>query len=108
MEQRKMTLEKLTSEHGRWISEMRANIIRLKESMLDLKEIKEMLRDIMKGDKMSEGESSVNGDERKEERSRQGNKSDAEDAGDLKLWSRRVDLPIFEGVDPMGWLARAE
>jgi len=34
---------------------MRAEILGLKEGMLDLKEIKEMLLDIKKGDKMSEG-----------------------------------------------------
>jgi len=106
MEQRTVALEKLISEQERLMAEMRADITGLKESMLD---IKEMLRDLKKGDKMSEGgESSVNGDERKEEWSRQGNKSDVEDEGELKPWSRRVELPIFEGVDPMGWLARAE
>ena len=50
----------------------------------------------------------MNGDERREEHSRQGTKFDTEDEGELKPWSRRVELPIFEGVDPMVWLARAE
>jgi len=26
----------------------------------------------------------------------------------MKPWTRRVELPVFEGVDPMGWLAKAE
>ena len=60
MEQRTAALEELTSEQGRWIAEMRADITGLK---LDLKEIKEMLRDIKKGDRMSEGgEKSVRAD----------------------------------------------
>ncbi|KAG2405435.1 uncharacterized protein HKW66_Vig0046900 [Vigna angularis] len=25
-----------------------------------------------------------------------------------KSWMKRVELPTFEGVDPMGWIARAE
>ena len=33
---------------------------------------------------------------------------DKEDEGELKPWFRRVELLIFEGVDPMGWLARAK
>ena len=51
MEQRTTALEKLTNEQGRWIVEMKADIIGLKESMLDIKEI---LQDIKKGGKMSE------------------------------------------------------
>jgi len=77
--------------------------------MLDLKKIKEILQDIKKGDRMSKGgESLVNEEEKKEERSRQGNKSDVEDEGELKPWTRRVELPVFEGMDPMGWLSRVE
>jgi len=57
---------------------MKAKILGLKEGMLELKEIKEMLRDLKKGDKISkEGESSVNGDERREERSRQDNQCES-------------------------------
>ncbi|ESW23944.1 hypothetical protein PHAVU_004G089300 [Phaseolus vulgaris] len=53
MEQIMAAVEKFISEQGRWNSEMRAEIVGLKESMLDLKE---MMRDIKKGDIMSEGE----------------------------------------------------
>lgn len=49
----------------------------------------------------------MNGDEKKEERSRQGNKFDVADEEELKPWFRRVELPIFEGVNLTGWLARA-
>jgi len=52
MEQIMAAVEKFISEQGRWNSEMRAEIVGLKESMLDLKE---MMRDIKKGDIMSEG-----------------------------------------------------
>jgi len=106
MEQRTVTLEKLTSEQGRLTAEMRADINGLKERIMD---IKEMLQNLKKGDKLSDGgESSVNGEERREDRSRYENKSDVDEEGELKPWSRRVELPIFEGVDLMGWLARAE
>jgi len=58
---------------------------------------------------MSEGgEGSVNEEEKKEERSRQGNKSDVEDEGKLKPWTRRVELSVFEGMDPIGWQSREE
>jgi len=67
-----------------------------------MKEIKEMMRDIKKSDKMSEvGENMVNEEEKKEERSGNSNKSYEEDERELKPWARRVELPILEGADPM-------
>jgi len=71
MEQRMAAVEKFTSEQGKWNSEIRAEILGLKKGMLELKE---MLQDLKKGDRRSEGgESSENGDERGEEQSRQDN-----------------------------------
>ena len=62
--------------------EMKTNIIGIKESILD---IKELLWDLKKGDKVPDrGESSMNGQERREDRSRQRNKSDMEEEGDWK------------------------
>jgi len=88
MEQRMVALEKLTNKQGRLMVKMRADINGLKESILD---IKEMLRDLKKGDILSdEGESSVNGEERREDRSRHGNKLDVEEEAELRPWSRRV------------------
>jgi len=89
MEQRTVALEKVTSEQGRLMAAMKTNInglkidiSRLNESILD---IKELLRKFKKGDRMSEGgESSVNGEERREDWSRHGNKSDMEEEGELK------------------------
>ena len=115
-----MNLERVTSEEGRLILEMQTDINGtkseisglksdfngLKESILD---IKELLREFKKGDRMSDGgQNSVNGEERKEERFRHGNKSVMGEEGELKPWIRRVELPTFEGADPSGWLARAE
>ena len=109
MEQRTAAVEKLTSEQEKWNSEIRAKILGLKEGMLELKEIKEMLQDLKKGDRRSKGgESLVNGEERREEPSRQENQWEKENEGEMKLWTRRVELQVFEGVDPMGWLAKAE
>jgi len=113
MEQRAVALEKVTSEQGRLMTKikidingLKTNISGLKESLLD---IKEFLREFKKGDRMSDGgESSMNGEERREDRSRHGNKLDMEEEGQLKPWTRRVELPSFEGADPSGWLARAE
>ena len=109
MEQRMAAVEKFTSEQLKWNSEIKAEIMGLKERMLELKEIKEMLRDLKKGDRRSEGgESSVNGEERVEEPSRQDSQREKMKEGEMKSWGRRVELPGFEGEDPMGWLARAE
>ena len=65
-----MAFEKLTSEQGRLMVEMRTNINSLKTNISGLKEsileIKEMLQDIKKWDKMSEGgEKFVNDEEKK-------------------------------------------
>jgi len=35
-------------------------------------------------------------------------KSLGEEQESHKYWMKRVELPTFEGVDPMGWIARAE
>jgi len=86
--------------------EMKTEIHGLKESILD---IKELLRDIKKGDRAFDGgESLVNGGERRSERSWQRSKSDMEEEGELRSWTRRVELPSFEGTVPSGWVARAE
>ena len=99
-------LEKLTSVQGRMMMELRNDINRLKDTIID---IKEMLRNLKKGDRLSDGgESSVNGEERRDERVKQSSKSEGEEEGEWRPWSRRIELPMFEGVDPMGWLARAE
>jgi len=82
MEQRTTALEKLTNEQGRWIAEMRAYITGLKKSMLDLKE---MLRDIKKGGRMSEGgEKAVRADITLKELLRNNKKSDRMSEGGEK------------------------
>jgi len=103
MEQRRSALEKLTSDQGRVMMELRNDINGLKEDIID---IKEMLRNLKKGDRLSDGgESSVNGEERRDERVKQSNKSEYEEESEERPWSRRIELPMFEGVDPLdGWL----
>ena len=102
-----MALKKVTSEQGRLMTKMKtdinglkANISGLKESILD---IKELLWEFKKGDRMSDGgESSVDEEERREDRSTHGNKSKLEKEGELKPWARRAVLPSFEGADHSG------
>jgi len=50
----------------------------------------------------------VNGEGRKEERYAHNNKPDEEDADVQRPWMKRVELPTFEGRDPLGWISRAE
>jgi len=71
-------------------------------------EFKEALKEFKKHEKSSEGgENSVNGDEKKGEVfERDGNSEEEEEGG--KTWARRVELPTFEGIDPQGWVSRAE
>jgi len=60
------TLEKLAGKQGRIIAELKSDMITVKEGLLDLKEIKEMLKDFKKVYKRSEaGENSVNGEDKK-------------------------------------------
>ena len=106
MEQRTSALEKLISDQGRVMMELRNDINGLKDDIIN---IKEMLRNLKKGDRLSDrGESSVNGEERRDERVKQSSKSEYEEESEGRPWSRRIELPMFEGVDPIGWLARAE
>jgi len=82
---------------------------RMKEILLEMKEIKELFRDIKKSERMSEGRDiSLNEEEKNEERSVHGNKTNEEEERELKPWTRRVELPIFEGTDPLRWITRAK
>jgi len=60
-------------------------------------------------DKSSEGgENSVNGEERRERSAEIGNNFKEEEEERVKMWTRRVELPVFEGMDLQGWISRAE
>jgi len=66
MEHRVNTLEKWAGKQGSVIAELKSNMMTVKESLFDLKEIKEMLKDFKKLDKNSEGgENSMNGEDKK-------------------------------------------
>jgi len=84
-------------------------MVSVKESLLELKELKEVLKDLKKAEKVSEGgENSVNGEEKKEGNYEcEGNSEEEEEEG-VKTWAKRVELPTFEGIDPQGWVSRAE
>jgi len=72
-------------------------------------EIKELLRDLKKSESSSEGgESFVNEEARKEERSMQGEKSKDEEEPQTRESVKRVKLPIFVGLDSHGLLTRVQ
>jgi len=83
-------------------------MVAVKEGLLDLKEFKEALKKFKKHEKSSNGgENSVNGDEKKGEVfERDGNSVEEEEGG--KMWARRVELATFKGINPQGWVLRAE
>jgi len=61
------------------VVELKADMARMKHSLPDIKEIKELLSEIKKNEKLLEGgENSVNDEEKKEEGSVHGNNSDEE------------------------------
>jgi len=91
-----------SSEQGRVLAEVKAELIAMKENFLELKKL---IRDPKRSNKMSDGgENSVNEGERKERQSMQGEKSNEEGEAEPRESVKKVELPIFEGVDPQGWL----
>lgn len=50
----------------------------------------------------------MHNEEKEEDISVQDHKSKDEEEDEVRLWTKRVELPIFEGVDPQGCLSRAE
>jgi len=66
MEYQVNTLEKWVGEQGHVIAELKSNMMIVKESLLDLKTVKEMLKYFKKMEKGSKGgENSMNGEEKK-------------------------------------------
>ena len=63
-------IEKWASKTSRTITEMKADIATIKEGMMDMCEMKELMKELRKGDKKSEGENSVNDEVEKELRAR--------------------------------------
>jgi len=73
-------LEKWASKQGRVIAELKTNMGLVKEGLLELKEIKEMLKDSKNADKNSEGgENFVNGEGRRERSAEIGNNFEEEE-----------------------------
>jgi len=101
MERRLSALEKWASKQSRVMAEWKTDMGMIKEGLLDLKEIKELFKASKKVDKSSEGgENSVNGEERRERSAEIGNNFEEEEEERAKTWTRRVELPVFEGMDP--------
>jgi len=81
----------------------------VKEIILDMREIKELLLEIKKRKKLSNGgENSINREEKRVEEDIDNNRFNKDEEEPLHPWFKRVDLPMFEGIDPLGWITRAE
>jgi len=98
-------LEKWADKNGNIIEDMCMDIyiFVIKESM------SEMMKGFKKSDKNYEGgENSVNDEEEKELRAKRRNQIEGEEEEEVRSWTKRVDLPMFEGSDPHRWVSRAE
>lgn len=105
------SLEKQVTEQGKRLIELKADLEVVKESLPDMKEIKELLLEIKKHKTPSEdGASSVNKEDKGEKTvsNADENSSDDSDEEPRTSWLKKVVLPTFEGDDPLGWIARAE
>lgn len=101
-------LEKLTSEQGMRLAELKTDLEIIKECLPDMREVKEMLQELKKRVSSEGGETSVNKDGKSEAGNKSGTESDEDDGGLPPGWLKRVELPTFEGNDPLGWVARVE
>jgi len=98
-------IEKWASETSQTIAEMKADIATIKEGMMDMHEMKELMKEFRKGDnKSEEGENSVNDEVEKELRARNEERYDRVEE-EPKSWTTRIELPTFEGIDPHEWVA---
>jgi len=99
-------MERWASEQNKMMTELQGNMTLIQEGLLELKE---KLKDPKKVDKKSEGsENSVNREERKERSIELGINLEEEEEERFKAWTRRVELPNFEGLDSHGWISRAK
>jgi len=70
----------------------------VKESIPDMKEIKELLLEIKKGKKLSNGgENSISGDKKREEEDIDNHGFNKNEEEPLRPRVKRVELPTFEG-----------
>lgn len=99
-------LEKMVTEHSKMVAE---HGMKLDELKTDMDFIKELLLQ-MKGKKTPsvEGDNSVHKEEKSSEDEAGDDVTEEEEDKPLRSWFKKVELPTFEGNDPLGWLARAE
>ncbi|BAT89116.1 hypothetical protein VIGAN_05281100 [Vigna angularis var. angularis] len=98
MEGRINMIERMVNEHGRALEDLRDGHQELTEI------IRVLMKNSKKSDRSSEdSQGSVNGE-------RLGRKDEVEEEmkeekGEIQRgWMKRVELPTFEGVDPVGWI----
>lgn len=92
-------LKKVTSEWGVHIAE-------IKKSVEDMGEIKDMLASWMKKQGISPEEEDTNSKKGPEEEVEGGGPN--EELETTRSWVKKVELPSFEGSDPLDWVARIE
>jgi len=101
MEGRLSALEKWVSGQGRVIVELKTDMGMVKEGLLELKKIKEMLKASKKVDKSSKnGKMFINDKERREISVEIGNNFEEDEEERAKTWTRMVELPVFQSMDP--------
>lgn len=100
MENRVSSLEKLASDHGKQLAKLKADLEMVKESLPDMKEIKELLLEFKKHKTPSEeGERSVNKGDKSESDS-EGKDSDDSDDEPHSSWQKKVVLPTLKEDEP--------
>lgn len=88
MENKVSALEKLAGEHGKVITDLKKNMDLIKERLLDMRQIKELLLEFKKGKTPSDGgENSVNKDKNPEEENSDNNgSSEKEESNSCRLY----------------------
>jgi len=87
------------NEQGKVAAELKAYLSIVKDCLRDKIEIKELVCEIKKEEKSSEGGKKT---------LVHGNKFDDDGEESSRPSTKRVELLAFEGSDPLGWMARAE
>ena len=81
---------------------------KLTEMKTDIDFIKDLLLQMNKKTPSVVGDHFVNKNEKPWELEEESGKTEEDEDVPLRSWVKKVELPTFEGHDPLGWLARAE
>ncbi|KAK7247608.1 hypothetical protein RIF29_42494 [Crotalaria pallida] len=109
-------MKKTTSEQGLQLRSLELSVFEIKKNMDGIQGIKRLISSWMRKQGIDpeededESRSDHNEESTKEQSSKAGGDSDSENSKERsKLsWAKKVELPCFDGTDPMGWVARAE